>query len=159
MNEAAGVNPRKAPDGIALRPLTGADAAGAAALDREIFGGDAWPEELFAAELESRWATYLGAFNDGRLVGVGGITGDLEGDLMTLGVLPAWRGQGLGRHLCERLLDLVRDRGMSAVILEVRAGNLGAIALYSHLGFVPVRRIPRYYSAPMEDAVMMRLEL
>lgn len=159
MSEPAGASPLTPPEGVTLRTLSGQDAVVAAALDQEIFGAEAWPEGLFAAELSSRWATYLGAFDNGRLVGLGGIAGDLEGDLMTLGVLPAWRGRGLGRHLCESLLDAVRERGMSAVILEVRAGNVGALALYSDLGFVPVRQIPRYYSAPTEDAVMMRLEL
>lgn len=142
-----------------MRPLNGEDAGAAAALDRQIFGGEAWPEELFAAELYSRWSIYLGAFAGRQLVGVGGITGDLEGDLMTLGVLPEWRGRGLGRYISERLVGLVRERGMCAVILEVRASNGVAIALYEELGFVPVRRIPRYYTAPVEDALMMRLEL
>lgn len=147
------------PVGIMLRPLTSRDTGEATALDQQIFGGEAWPEGLFSAELDSRWSTYLGAFAGAQLVGVGGITGDLEGDLMTLGVLPDWRGQGIGRHICERLLQLVRERGMKAVILEVRASNDVAIALYEELGFTSVRRIPRYYVAPLEDAVMMRLEL
>ena len=43
--------------------------------------------------------------------------------------------------------------------LEVRAGSVGAIALYKRLGLVAVGRRPGYYRSPMEDAVLMRLEV
>jgi [ribosomal protein S18]-alanine N-acetyltransferase len=45
------------------------------------------------------------------------------------------------------------------VELEVRAGSAGAIALYERLGFVAVGRRPGYYRSPVEDAVLMRLEV
>jgi ribosomal-protein-alanine N-acetyltransferase len=41
----------------------------------------------------------------------------------------------------------------------VRAGSAGAIALYERLGFVAVGRRPGYYRSPVEDAVLMRLEV
>ena len=43
--------------------------------------------------------------------------------------------------------------------LEVRAGSVGAIALYEGLGFVVVGRRRGYYREPVEDALLMRLEL
>jgi [ribosomal protein S18]-alanine N-acetyltransferase len=46
-----------------------------------------------------------------------------------------------------------------AVELEVRVGSGGAIALYVGLGFVVVGRRGGYYRGPVEDAVLMRLEL
>jgi len=45
------------------------------------------------------------------------------------------------------------------VELEVRAGSLGARRLYEGLGFVEVGRRVRYYDEPVDDAVLMRLEL
>lgn len=147
------------PAGVALRMLNREDSGAAAALDRDTFGAEAWSQELFTEELDSRWGLYLGAYADGHLVGMGGIKGDMTGDLMTLAVRPDWRGQGLGRHLCQSLLEKVADRGMAAVLLEVRVSNSVAIDLYTDLGFVQVRRIPRYYVGPVEDAVMMRMDL
>ena len=43
--------------------------------------------------------------------------------------------------------------------LEVRAGSVGAIALYGGLGFVVVGRRKGYYREPVEDALLMKLEL
>ncbi len=45
------------------------------------------------------------------------------------------------------------------MMLEVRAASVGAIALYTGLGFQEVARRARYYRAPEDDAVAMRLEL
>jgi ribosomal-protein-alanine N-acetyltransferase len=36
---------------------------------------------------------------------------------------------------------------------------VGAIPLYERLGFVAVGRRPGYYRSPVEDAVLMRLEV
>jgi ribosomal protein S18 acetylase RimI-like enzyme len=48
--------------------------------------------------------------------------------------------------------------GARVALLEVRAGNVAARALYESLGFraCGVRR--EYYTAPVEDAVLMRRE-
>jgi ribosomal-protein-alanine N-acetyltransferase len=43
--------------------------------------------------------------------------------------------------------------------LEVRAGSLGAIALYRQLGFSEVGRRPAYYRNPEDDAVLMQASL
>jgi ribosomal-protein-alanine N-acetyltransferase len=43
--------------------------------------------------------------------------------------------------------------------LEVRVGNQAALGLYAALGFVEQGRRARYYRDPVEDAVMMRMEL
>ena len=43
----------------------------------------------------------------------------------------------------------------SRVTLEVRAGNLGAQALYQELGFSVAGRRPNYYTDDGEDALVM----
>jgi ribosomal-protein-alanine N-acetyltransferase len=48
---------------------------------------------------------------------------------------------------------------MTILELEVRAGRAGAIALYTGLGFVIVGRRRRYYREPVDDALLMRLDL
>lgn len=145
--------------GFPVSVLGAEHAEAAAALDQEVFEGDAWPEALIREELSSPWGTYLGVWVEGELVAYGGIKGDLEGDLMTLGVKESWRGRGLGRTLSDALVDSARKRGMQELILEVRASNEPAIRLYTGLGFVPVGIIPRYYRDPVEDAYLMRLDL
>jgi ribosomal protein S18 acetylase RimI-like enzyme len=52
-----------------------------------------------------------------------------------MGVLPAFRGQGLGRRLLESCLALARQAGITRVELEVRSNNEQALHLYRRLGF------------------------
>ena len=72
--------------------------------------------------------------------------------------LRARRG-GVGRALCGAVMDWCRRQGAAAVELEVRAASGGAIDLYRGLGFVAVGRRAGYYSGPLDDAVLMRLDL
>jgi ribosomal-protein-alanine N-acetyltransferase len=65
----------------------------------------------------------------------------------------------MGRALCSAVIEWCREQMATALELEVRAGSLGAIAMYSGLGFVTVGRRAGYYRDPAEDAVMMRLDL
>ena len=47
------------------------------------------------------------------------------------------------------------EAGAVRIMLEVRAGNHPAIALYEAEGFVQVGRRKNYYQAPREDALLM----
>jgi ribosomal protein S18 acetylase RimI-like enzyme len=50
--------------------------------------------------------------------------------VLGMGLLPAYRGQGIGRRLLHRTLGAARTGGLSRVELTVREDNVGAIALY-----------------------------
>ena len=57
--------------------------------------------------------------------------------------------------LISGLLKRAEGRGLSFVTLEVRAGNLPAISLYEKHGFAKVGLRKKYYSYPVEDAILM----
>ena len=81
---------------------------------------------------------------------------------MTVAVVPAHRGRGLGDLLLEELLRLAADGGAEAVMLEVRADNVAARRLYERHGFEEVSVRRRYYRRPGArdvDAVVMRCRL
>ena len=67
--------------------------------------------------------------------------------------------RGLARRLFAELAGKLRLAGVTEVILEVRACNQPALALYRRLGFAETGRRPCYYQAPAGDAVLMRLGL
>ena len=107
---------------------------------------------LLVAEAEDR----LLGFAVGKVVGLDtGSAAELESVAVEAGV----RRSGVGNALCEATVDWCRRLGATAVELEVRAGSRGPIALYEGLGFVVVGSRKGYYRGPVEDAVMMRLEL
>ena len=57
------------------------------------------------------------------------------------------------------LVGTARWAGCPEVLLEVRQSNEAAQRLYVRHGFVAIARRRRYYRAPPEDAVVMRLML
>ena len=149
-----------APAGTALRPMRWWDVEPVLELERALFGATAWTAESFWSELahpESR--TYLVAEGtDGAVLGYAGVMAvGADADVQTIAVAPAAQGQGLGGTLLEALVDVARRAGATSLLLEVRADNTGAIALYERHGFdrIAVRR--RYYQPGDVDAWVMRL--
>jgi ribosomal protein S18 acetylase RimI-like enzyme len=59
----------------------------------------------------------------------------LECYLAELYVVPARRGQGLGRALMEAALEMARDRGADTMEIGVDEPDLAARSLYESLGF------------------------
>ena len=57
------------------------------------------------------------------------------------------------------LLNRYTESGTGRVFLEVRESNRGGIALYEGLGFQQVGRRERYYSDPMEAALVLAKDL
>lgn len=96
----------------------------------------------------------------GELLGYAGLwfgDGAGDADLLTIATLPAARRRGIATAMLARLVECARQAGCGAVLLEVRVSNTGAQALYRRHGFVPIGRRRRYYLAPVEDALVMRV--
>lgn len=83
-----------------------------------------------------------------------------EAHVLNVCVDPSEQGNGYGRRLMKRMLDLARWHRAERVFLEVRPSNPGAIKLYLDLGFRDIGRRPRYYPARngREDAIVMSYE-
>lgn len=79
--------------------------------------------------------------------------------LTDLGVTAAARRSGRARGLVSELLREGQKLGSRVVLLEVRASNAAALALYAGLGFQELDRRARYYADTGEDAVVMELIL
>jgi ribosomal protein S18 acetylase RimI-like enzyme len=55
--------------------------------------------------------------------------------VLGIGLVPEWRGRGVGRRLMEHALEAARAFPLARVELWVRADNARAIALYRQIGF------------------------
>ena len=118
-----------------------------------------WSASSIAYELKNPLSLWLVAESDGQVVGyVGSQTVMGEADMMNIAVVPSCRRQGVARKLVEALEEALRQEGAYQLTLEVRASNEPAKALYDKLGFGQVGRRPNYYSAPKEDALILRKE-
>jgi RimJ/RimL family protein N-acetyltransferase len=74
-----------------------------------------------------------------------------------MGLLPAWRGRGLGARLLDATLAGVASLGIRRVELEVYASNTRAIALYERRGFAHegVKRGGRVLDGKSDDIACM----
>jgi ribosomal-protein-alanine N-acetyltransferase len=77
--------------------------------------------------------------------------------LMDLAVDPVARRRGVARSLVNHALRSALASGSIKAMLEVRASNQPAQALYEQFGFRCITRRASYYSHPTEDAVLMEL--
>lgn len=70
-----------------------------------------------------------------------------------------YRRRGIGSALVNRILEEGRQAHASAALLEVRAGNSVAQALYERCGFGVIAQRRNYYAEPTEDALIMSAPL
>ena len=169
-----------------LREMAAGDLETIARLESELFGAEAWSRDLLAAELaasqgpgtDRRYVVVESEESDGdgdaadratgagphgpRLLGYAGLYhagGLTSADLLTIATVPAARGRGIASLMLTELVSTAREVSCPDVLLEVRQSNEAAQRLYARHGFVPIGRRRRYYQAPPEDAVVMRLTL
>jgi len=73
-------------------------------------------------------------------------------------VLPQHQRGGVGRALIDHVLQRARERGYTAITLNVNRGNAAAIAAYECCGFAIRERgdFPIGEGFVMEDYVMVR---
>ncbi len=64
-----------------------------------------------------------------------------EGWIGGIGILPGYRGKGIGTRLMAEAEELLRRRGVSEVSLEVIEGNQRAQRLYDRLGYRTTRKL------------------
>ena len=120
---------------------------------------DPWSEMSIAHELESIWSYWVVALDGDRVVGyVGSQSSVDESDIMNVAVHPDYRRQGIAENLIHNLVADLKTRGSHALMLEVRASNDPAIALYEKLAFRQVGLRKNYYRNPKEDALILRKE-
>ena len=152
-------------DSVDSGAMAGVSAAATGADDsaRIDAGGDlsAWGETAFANLLSGPGCFALIALRDGEPVGfaLARLAAD-ECELLSLGVLPAWRRLGIGRALLLAVCERAVTNGGRHIYLEVAADNCAGRALYHALGFVPRGWRKNYYrkpgQAPIDAAVLAR---
>ena len=143
---------------IQIIPMTKDHLPAVAALEKTCFPADPWSEALFQEALENpRVSVLLAQGEDGAVLGYAVLSVILdEGNLDNIAVARPARRRGVGDALLSVLTGFGREH-LACLMLEVRASNAPAIALYEKHGFAAVGRRKNYYDAPREDAVLMTL--
>ena len=84
-----------------------------------------------------------------------------ECEILSLGVLPERRREGIGSTLLDSVCSEGRVRGAECIVLEVAVDNSAALALYTGRRFMPVGYRRNYYrqESRRADAVVLRCAL
>ncbi len=100
---------------------------------------------VFGVDPTQRWVAEVDGEPMGFVLGDASRAADGGGYVRTLGVLPAARGRGVGRHLLEVVFAEQARRGWTWSQLTVDSGNsTGAPRLYTSVGMAPVEVIDLY---------------
>ncbi|KAJ3367352.1 hypothetical protein HDU91_001497 [Kappamyces sp. JEL0680] len=79
-----------------------------------------------------------------------------RGYIAMLAVSLDHRGRGIGKSLVKHAIDQMIAKGADEIVLETEETNTSALRLYTSMGFVKDKRLPRYY---MNGVDAFRLKL
>ena len=124
-----------------------------------------WTEAAYTTALNPestprRIALVAATANDGNLLGFA-VASFLppQAELETIAVAAESHRRGLGGRLLAALVGELRAAGVTELLLEVRASNQAALGFYRAHGFVETGRRFGYYTDPVEDAVLMQVQI
>lgn len=149
--------PRPDVAGYAVRQLQLTDIEAVHTLELALFPADAWPLDMFLAEVTHETRGYIVAEFDGKVIAYAGVmsVGDTA-DVQTIAVAPDQEGKGLGRAMLIWMCDEAKARGAEQILLEVRADNPRAQDLYTRNGFAHIHTRKRYYNDGVDALIMLK---
>ncbi|HBH61797.1 MAG TPA: ribosomal-protein-alanine N-acetyltransferase [Nitrospiraceae bacterium] len=121
-----------------------------------------WQLRSFEYELENRDAILKVAVLNVEIVGYICVRSILDvTHVMDVAVTPRLKRTGIGGLLLSNALqELRRVRpDINLITLEVRESNIAAVKLYEKYGFREIGRRRGYYTKPIEDALIMELDM
>jgi ribosomal-protein-alanine N-acetyltransferase len=90
---------------------------------------------------------------------VGRLVPGPDAEIYNIAVAKKARRHGFGHALLTEFICRCKAEHVENVWLETRQSNANAIKFYMAAGFSKISLRPRFYNDPIEDAVIMKLEL
>ncbi len=160
MTTSSSQDPKATINAVSLLWASTDMAADIASLHAALFD-PAWDEDSITRSLDHPGSVSMIARYGYPKATVGFILGQIaadEAEILSIGVMPDWQRQGLGKRLVEGLLRAAGRALVKRIFLEVAVDNTAAMALYGSTGFEETGRRLGYYQRPgaaSVDAVTM----
>lgn len=141
---------------LVLRPMRRTDLKVVAAIEQVAYEFP-WDALTFRDCFNIGYNCWIGE-KAGRVVCYGICTiGAGESHVLNICVAPDIQGQGYGRIMLEKLIEVAKEHRAETMFLEVRPSNQTAIRLYQRMGFNEIGSRKDYYPARKgrEDALVM----
>jgi ribosomal-protein-alanine N-acetyltransferase len=151
---------------IRFRPIQNQDFEQLAQIEFDSFT-DPYPKELFrylARIHPDQFLVAIEKYEESETI-LGYAVADIDkymrqrvGHILSIAIRKKARRRGIGYRLLSQLINVLKEKECSRVLLEVRVSNVVAQALYQKLGFHEVKRTRKFYDNG-EDALIMVLDL
>ena len=148
-------------NGVTYRSVNAHDIPVLVSLDKLLFPYSPWSSGQYREEISAPTRHFIVALDDAQsIIGYAGVLalGGSAADILTVGVIPEHRGQGIARALMALITDWAKTQGSNAMMLEVKIDNVEAISLYESLGFLKLNIRKDYFGSSL-DALVMRKDL
>lgn len=76
-----------------------------------------------------------------------------QAEIFRIGTHPNYQRQGIASQIFARLNEELKNQQVEALLLEVRADNIAAIALYEQQGFTIIHSRKGYYQVGLQSAI------
>jgi len=127
--------------------------------ETKIFGKSLGEKTLYNEVMYNKLSKYFTAVVDNKRVGYIGCWLTIpNAEVLNLLVVDKFRGNGIGKLLVNKVVEICKEEKIEMITLEVRLSNEIGINLYKSLGFIKGTIRKKYYSNG-EDALLMVLDL
>lgn len=150
--------------GLRIRLMTAQDLDAVMALAATLDYAPHWPRSGYEAALQpGLWPERIAFIAETAASRIAGFLVAVlippEAELESIAVAAEFQRRGVARGLFAELNHQLAARNCSEVLLEVRVSNQAGRAFYQAIGFVEIGLRSGYYADPIEDAILMRLEI
>ena len=138
-----------------IRKMTAADIQAVAEIEKSCFSSP-WTREGLLSELSNPQAEFYVLESGGTVAAYMGMHIVLdECYIANVAVSPDFRRKGFGELLVKNALTVAEKKGCCFITLEGRVSNTPAAELYGKCGFTAVGERKNFYTAPVENALIM----
>lgn len=80
-------------------------------------------------------------------------------DILAIVIKKDYQKKGLASYLLKYVINFAKQNDISTILLEVRMSNVPAINLYEKFNFEKISIRKNYYTSPIEDALIYKLDI
>lgn len=143
-----------------LRPLKERDIEDIMAIESQVYSYP-WKSSIFKDCLRVGYSNWAFIKNE-QFIGYAILSiAAGEAHILNICINPIFQGQGLGKLFLGELFQVVKERKVACVFLEVRPSNTPAVNLYNDVGFKQIGVRKDYYPAVegREDALVLSFDM
>ena len=116
---------------------------------------DFWSPEILKSEILGQNKKYIVAKKQNEIVGFAGIMiSDIEVEIMNIVTKKSERGNGIGKILLNKIIEISKNNSTQNIFLEVNENNVIARKMYENAGFLQIGERKDDYNSH-EKAIIM----